>query len=109
MKYFLMLVLIFSMVPVVNADCNKLTGKIGAGYKFEEMDYIDITFDGEEGYINFYSDPISARMELTVECDRINFGIAHHSQYGTGWPVNNEGEYYKTEFFIDVKFDIWEF
>jgi hypothetical protein len=106
----LILVLLF-LSNVVSAKCESIYFKAGAGYKFHEMD--SIVFYDTEGKplqtVKFDSEPISARFELAADCDRVVFGVSHHSQYASGWPANEKGEYFKTEIFIDIKFDVWEF
>lgn len=72
--------------------------KVGAGYKFKEA---DITWN--DGNVNH---PISARIELGVENGPWSYGYSHHSQWFTGWPVDNGLEYSKDEVFIDYK---WSF
>jgi hypothetical protein len=72
--------------------------KVGAGYKFKET---AITWaDGNK------TQPVSARFELGIEDGPITYGYSHHSQWATGWPVDNGYEYSKHEIFIDYKFDL---
>lgn len=86
------------------ASCDKVFAKVGAGYKFNEQK--EFVYDGVA--YDFYNvSPYSARFELGVDCDNLTYGIAHHSQWATGAPFNNKGEYYKTEIFIDYRVD-WE-
>lgn len=106
MRAFLIVVLYF-LCSCALADCESIYLKIGAGYKFHEMTEVELIKTGQT--VSIKSEPISARIELVTDCNRVSFGLAHHSQYASGWPVNDEGEYHKTEIFIDVKFDIWEF
>lgn len=77
--------------------------KLGAGWKFDESN--------QSWYHNgtrTSNTPISARAELGAEIDAgpfvVSGGLSHHSQWTEGWPVNDHGEYYKTELFIDVKY-----
>lgn len=96
---------ILSMVLLVlaresKADCDEIYLKIGTGYKFDEQD--SIVYEGVELYYAQVS-PYSARIESGVECGNLTYGISHHSQWATGFPFNETGEYYKTEFFIDYK------
>lgn len=91
--------LIFS--PDAKADCDEIYLKVGAGYKFDEQDSVELL--GEEyKYANV--SPYSARIETGVECGSLTYGISHHSQWATGFPFNETGEYYKTEIFLDYKF-----
>lgn len=96
MKY---LILIMLASPVM--ACDEIYLKVGTGYKFDEQDKIN--FEGVNyDYINV--SPYSARIETGVECGNLTYGISHHSQWATGFPFNETGEYYKTELFIDYKF-----
>jgi hypothetical protein len=72
--------------------------KVGAGYKLKESDII--WQDGNKNH------PISARIELGVDKGPWSYGYSHHSQWLTGWPVDNGLEYSKHEVFIDYK---WKF
>lgn len=83
--------------------CDQAYIKIGSGYKFAER---EIYFTKKDGTQYKFSDPISARFEVGMECGAITFGVSHHSQWATGKPFNNEDEPHKSEFFIDYK---WEF
>ena len=84
------------------ASCDTAFAKVGAGYKFNEQK--EFVYDGQS--FEFYNvSPYSARFEIGVECENLTYGIAHHSQWATGAPFNNKGEYYKTEIFIDYKFE----
>lgn len=78
---------------------------IGAGYKFKEA---TMYFDDKNGNPKEFNEPISARIEIGYRYNKnIRFGISHHSQWLTGWPVNNDrNEYEKTEFFIDYTFTV---
>lgn len=89
------------MIPsICMAECDEIYLKAGAGYKFDEQD--SITYAGVDyNYVDV--SPYSARFETGVECGNLSFGISHHSQWATGAPFNETGEYYKTEFFIDYK------
>jgi len=82
-----------------SADCNKAYASIGTGYKFDEQKFGNI--DGVN--IPFKNiDPLSARFEAGILCENgISFGISHHSQWRQGFPLNKDGEPYKTEFFIE--------
>lgn len=65
--------------------------KAGAGYKIDEQKALP-------------SSPISARIELgfdNVLVAGLSIGFAHHSQWSTGAPINDEKEAFKSELFID--------
>lgn len=65
--------------------------KIGVGYKINEQKALP-------------SSPASARIEMGIDninYDGLSIGVAHHSQWTTGAPFNDEQEAFKTEFFID--------
>lgn len=94
---FLVLAMLFSGDANADDKCTPVYAKVGAGYKFVEYRYSDFK----------YVSPYSARIEVGVECGNFSFGIAHHSQWATGWPVNNMKEPNKTEVFIDYKVYLW--
>ena len=73
--------------------------KIGVGYKFDEHT-IYSRATGKK-----FDDPISARIELGAECfiPELKCGIAHHSQWGTGWPIDDVVEPFKNEVFFDYE------
>lgn len=73
---------------------------IGVGYKFQETVYY---FGGEK-----FDDPVSARIEIGYRYNKnIRFGVSHHSQLLTVWPVNSDhSEPSKTEIFIDYTFTV---
>lgn len=71
--------------------------KIGGGYKLIESKFY--TMDNK----TLETSKISARIELGAEKGAWSYGLAHHSQWFDGWPVNNKWEYQKTELFIDYK------
>lgn len=72
--------------------------KIGAGYKFHEAEMKWL-----KGGVIADSSPISARGEIGLECEAWSYGVSHHSQWFSGYPFNANGEYYKTELFVDYK------
>ena len=73
--------------------------KVGAGYKFRELNLIYMNEDGTEGGMN---SPISARLEIGYQWnDNITIGYAHRSQWQGGMP-----EYYCDEVFIDYKVNL---
>ena len=70
--------------------------KMGAGYK---VDQTEIHYrDGSTDH------PISARFEAGIEKGSVTYGISHDSQWFTGWPLNDDMEFQKTEIFVDYKF-----
>jgi hypothetical protein len=78
--------------------------KIGAGYKIQEPYYY--IYSSGSGVYRLSGDPISARIEAGIEVNEsISYGISHHSQWLEGRPFNERTEYYKTEFFIDYKYN----
>lgn len=71
--------------------------RIGAGYKLDENPWIN----------NSDRARISARMEAGRRCSGdFSYGIAHHSQWFVGWPIDSQDEYHKTEIFVDKE---WNF
>lgn len=84
------------------ADCDEIYLKVGAGYKFDEQTEIRLQQDNSQIF-EIQNSPYSARFETGVECGNLTWGVSHHSQWATGVPFNETGEYYKTEFFIDYK------
>lgn len=67
--------------------------KVGVGYKFGELPIkMD---DGAD------TSPVSARIELGSKYKNITYGYTHRSQWFSGFPFNNDDEYYVDEFFID--------
>jgi hypothetical protein len=101
MKYIFLLLLLISTSSVA-FEYEKLYIKVGTGYKVMEPSgvYIEgVEYDFDFGH------PLTARIEFAYEySETIQFGIAHHSQWLDGWPVNSYQEYHKTELFIDYKF-----
>jgi hypothetical protein len=80
--------------------------KIGTGYKIDQPKYDTFMINGQEQvFISNYGSPLSARFEAGIEKGAWTVGIAHHSQWFDGWPVNHNDEYYKTELFVDYKFE----
>ena len=76
--------------------------KIGTGYKFQEQ---NMTWTNHRtGVQNKADDPVSARFEVGARTGNWTYGISHHSQWFTGEPFNNGGEYYKTEWFVDYEY-----
>ena len=71
--------------------------KIGVGLKKE------VEIHWRDGSTNH---PLSARMEAGFENGPWTYGLSHHSQWLTGWPINNDSEYSKYEIFADYT---WRF
>lgn len=78
--------------------------KIGTGYKLIETDHI-VRTTGEKVYFNT-GGKLSARIEIGKEHGNWSYGISHHSQWLSGFPVNNKDEPQKTELFIDYKWTL---
>jgi hypothetical protein len=95
-------ILLAFVSSIAKADCNKVYAKVGAGYKFIESTRFTVN---NVSYPTDYHSPYSARFELAIDCTNFTYGIAHHSQWLEGWPVNNHDEYEKTEIFIDFKYE----
>lgn len=95
MKYLILLML---ASPVI--ACDEIYIKAGSGYKFDEQTEIRLQKDNGKVY-EIANSPYSASIETGVECGSLSYGVSHHSQWATGFPFNETGEYYKTEFFID--------
>jgi hypothetical protein len=89
----------------VDSFLNKTYVTVGAGYKFDESEFKFIK-DGKR----VKSDaPISARIEMGYHYNKnVKFGISHHSQWLSGWPINGDKEPSKTEIFIDYTFTLNE-
>ena len=104
-KGLVLILVIVSMIMLVfaresKADCDEIYIKAGTGYKFDEQDSVNLMgVDYKYADVSKYS----ARFETGVQCGNLTWGISHHSQWATGAPFNDTGEYYKTEFFIDYK------
>jgi hypothetical protein len=97
MKILILLASMLFSAGVCADKCSPVYAKVGAGYKFVEYKYSDFA----------YVSPYSARIEVGVECGSLSFGVAHQSQWATGWPVNKVEEPNKTEIFIDYKIYFW--
>lgn len=104
MKYLLVLLLVSGCSSVPESAYLK----IGSGYKFQEPDLV--WTDSKTGKKNKADNPFSARIEVGMECvwKNVTCGVSHHSQWGQGFPFDNEGEYSKTEVFIDYKVSLAE-
>lgn len=85
--------------------CDGVYLKVGTSYKTHSEAYTHV--DGVDYQWKDHSSPIGARFELGAQKGRFTAGVAHYSQWGNGWPVNNNAESARTEVFIDVKFDLW--
>ena len=95
-KSFLMLIIITTLLPA----CANTYFKAGVGYKVQETEILYLEGNGNH--------PISARFEYGIEKGNVSMGISHHSQWLVGFPFNNDGEYQKTELFVDYKFEFGE-
>lgn len=106
MKNILFLLLSISFAANSSDDdlANKLIdnvyAKVGLGYKFNES---EVRWDG--GATN---KPISARIEIGTKYKNFTFGYSHHSNLQTGFPFNDDREYFKDEFFIDYEIKLSE-
>lgn len=77
---------------------------IGAGYKIHES---KLYYKNDNGDKYEWNDPYSARIEIGYNYSKnIKFGISHHSQWFSGFPLNDKEEYGKTELFIDYTFTL---
>lgn len=102
MKYSILCALFVSQFSMADT----LYVKVGTGYKFDEQKYVRLNMDDSQIY-EIQNSPYSARLEVGIESGALTYGISHHSQWETGFPFNETGEYYKTEVFIDYRID-WE-
>lgn len=87
--------------------CDGVYLKVGASYKTHAQSYALIR--GNAYQWKDHSSRIGARFELGAQKGDFTFGAAHYSQWGDGWPVNSDKEAYRTELFVDYKFDLWRF
>lgn len=78
--------------------------KIGSGYKLIETEYVRLE-DGSQHDIAT-GGKISARFEIGKESGNWSYGLAHQSQWFSGWPFDRDEETEKTEIFIDYKFTL---
>ena len=86
--------------------------KVGAGYKVDETEMVYF----EKTPVFYPDEPMvtntrvhgnknpSARIDIGLEDGNWTYGISHHSNWFQGWPVNGDGEYQKTEVFVDYTF-----
>lgn len=74
---------------------------VGAGYKVSETEYHFLV--QHDAYYQ-KGHPLTARIDIGLENGDFKYGLSHHSQWIEGWPVNDNGEYEKTEFFIDYTY-----
>ena len=73
----------------------------GIGTKVDESEYWHTNDEGSRLKRVDFGNRDTALFEFGVETDyNITIGIKHDSQYSSGWPFNNDAEYYKTEIFI---------
>lgn len=92
--------LTITIAIVLSTGCTTVVDKgyfkVGAGYK---LDQTEIRYrDGSTDH------PISARFEVGIKEKNITYGISHDSQWFSGWPLDDDMEFQKTEIFIDYKF-----
>jgi hypothetical protein len=78
--------------------------KIGSGYKLIETEYVRRP-NNEKVYFNT-GGKLSARIEIGKEKGSWTYGIAHHSQWLSGFPFDDKEELQKTEIFIDYKWTL---
>lgn len=101
-----MVIFSVAMLAGVSAKaCDGVYLKVGTSYKTHSEAYTHV--DGVDYQWKDHSSPIGARFELGAQKGRFTAGVAHYSQWGNGWPVNNDKEAARTEIFVDVKFDLW--
>ena len=87
----------------VQKHLNKTYIKVGAGYKFNEIDL----YSTENGKRIKFNDKWSAKIEIGYHItDRLITGYRHRSQLLSGWPLNDDTEYYVDELFIDYEFNL---
>lgn len=105
MKYVFITILVVLYVILITGCSSTPYVKAGAGYKVSET---NIHWQNSDGTYNEGNHPISARFEVGLESGNWSYGVSHHSQFFTGAPFNDkDGEYQKTELFIDYKYT-WE-
>jgi len=81
--------------------CDEIYLKVGASYKTHSE--ASTHHEGKDYQWKDQSSPIGARFELGKQKGNFSYGVAHYSQWGDGWPVNNDAESARTEIFIDYK------
>ena len=87
------LILVLTLLMSGCAATDNAYMKVGTGYKFNEA---EVRWDG--GATNT---PLSVRFELGSTYENFTYGYSHHSQVSSGFPFNNDKEYFKDEIFID--------
>lgn len=86
---------------LLTTGCNSVPyATVGVGYKLQELELHHVKTKES------MNDPISARLEVGFEYQEWSYGLSHHSQYFSGVPFNDKGEYSKTELFVDYT---WRF
>lgn len=103
--YALIIAALIMLYSVSSKACDEVYLKIGAGYKFQQTEYLQ-TQDGARHTLD-HTSPISARIEIGVQKGKLSYGLSHHSNWLSGWPVNNDTEYTKTELYVDYRFTLW--
>ena len=94
----------FDVSSFLDTHLSKTNVRIGISYKLKEN---VIYFSRTDGTRSDVSSPIGARIGLWYQYStNVTIGIDHHSQWFQGFPFNNEGEYSKTELFVDYTFSI---
>lgn len=91
---------IYFMSPS-EAKADTLYFKSGVGYKVDELTIYNV-----DTPINVKD---TALFEIGVRDENLSYGFRHVSNWSTGWPLDNDSEYYKDEFFIEYEFDLLEF
>ncbi len=79
---------------------------IGPGMMIQGPD--SVMLDGHSEPMDFGGTD-TALIEIGIDKGPISFGLKHDSQWSTGWPVNKQEEYYKTELFIRYKYQFESF
>lgn len=99
MKYLILLAALSTPLAANESLAEQLINeayvKLGVSYKFNEA---EVRWDG--GATN---KPIGARLEIGTKYKNFTFGYSHHSNIQTGFPFNDDKEYFKDELFIDYK------
>lgn len=103
---FAIMAAVLMLIGVSAKACDGVYFKIGAGHKFEEDRYFTV---GEAKYNKTHVSSVSARFELGARIGHLHIGVAHGSQWSTGFPKSDEGEPYRSEIFADYRFDLWDF
>ena len=93
-----------SLAACTTSPCSNIYGKVGAGFNFENQQKMRLRSTGKV-YKAEKGSPITARFEVGAECwKHTTVGFTHNSQWLDGWPLNDNPEPSRTEFFYDRKF-----